>query len=163
MATLEYTLLSRAEINSITTPATGRKALVLDGTTIEVGNTGLRDVSGLFVADHVASGRILVQRIGNTVTWSLIGVNLAGSVSSVWSLLANPAGRFDSFRPAYTAAAALFESKTSSARLIINGSGSVDIHYGQAGLGYGGSISYVTNNPWPATLPGVADGQPVGI
>lgn len=159
MATPENTLITRAEVTSITTEATKRKALVLDGSTLELGNTGIRDLSGLFVTGNVASGRVLLQRIGNVVTWTLESLNLAGTVVSVWPVLANTGGRFDGFKPTYTAAAALMQSEAEFARLMVNGSGSVDIHYGAAGVNYTGIITYLSATPWPSTLPGVADGE----
>lgn len=163
MAEPLMTIVTRADITSITDATTGRKALVLDGSTIELGKTGMRDVSGLFVADHVTSGRVLVERVGNLVTWTLVGLNLKGPVTSVWSVLANTAGRFDGFKPVYTQAATIMQSDAELARLMINGSGSVDIHYGAAGVNYPGQITYTTTQPWPTVLPGVADGQPVGV
>jgi len=163
MAAPENTLITRAEVTSITDATTGRKALVLDGATLELVDTGIRDLSGLFTAGNVASGRVLVQRTGRTVTWTLVSLNLAGSVASVWSILANTAGRFDGFKPTYTAAATLMQSEAEYARIMVNGSGSVDIHYGAAGVNYVGTITYTTTAPWPTTLPGVADGQPVGV
>lgn len=163
MAATNMTLITRAEVTSVTTPTTRRKALVLDGDTIELGNTGLRDLSGLFTAGSVASGRVLVQRIGNTVTWTLVSLNLAGAVPSVHNILANTSGRFDGFKPSYTMASVLMQSSSILGRLMINGSGSVDIHYGTGGVAYPGEITYQTNAPWPTTLPGVADGEPVGV
>lgn len=162
MATPENTLISRAEVTSITAATTGRKALVLDGATLELGDTGIRDLSGMFDASTVASGRLLVQRIGNTVTWTLISLNLAAGVTSIWSLMtnANLAGMMPP--GSYSEAAVLMQSDTESARFIV-GNNNVAIHFGISAVNYVGTLTYLTNKAWPTTLPGVADGQPVGV
>lgn len=87
MAQASVTLITRAEVTSIADATTGRKALVLDETTIELGDTGPRDLSGIFIAGKVASGRLLVQRDGSVVTWSLASFNLASPVGSVHDLV----------------------------------------------------------------------------
>lgn len=160
MATPETTLITRAEITSITTPATGRKALVLDGATIELGDTGMRDLSGMFVAGKVASGRLLVQRVGNTVTWTLVPLKLAGPVGTVHDIVKS--STLTGFMPRYAAATTMLQSDAEQARLITISDG-LSIHYGLADVNYSASFTYITTNAWPTTLPGVADGQPVGI
>lgn len=161
MAEANMTMISRAEVNSIITPETGRKALVLDGTTIELGDTGLRDLSGLFVPGNVASGRLMVRRVGNMVTWLLNPITLAGEVATVWNLISDPLV-LRGFGSEYTQAVPLMQSESEHARLLASRN-AVEIHYGIAGVGYRGTLSYLTTETWPASLPGVADGQPVGV
>lgn len=160
MATPENTLISRAEVTSITDATTGRKAFVLDGSTIELGNTGLRDLSGMFTAGKVTSGRLLVQRINNTVTWTLVSLNFAGPVGDIHDFITSTT--LAGFMPTYQAATTLLQSNTEQARLITIANG-LSIHYGIAAVGYVSSFTYTTTNVWPTTLPGVADGQPVGV
>ena len=162
MAEANMTMISRAEVTSIITPATGRKALVLDGTTIELGDTGIRDLSGMFDAGKVASGRLTVQRVGNTVTWSVKSLNLAAGVTSIWSLITNTSlvGMLPS--GSYSENATLMQSDAESARFIV-GNNNAAIHYGISAVNYSGTLTYLTNRAWPTALPGVADGQPVGV
>lgn len=162
MATPDITLITRAEVTSIADATTGRKALVLDGATIELGDTGLRDLRPMFTPGRVASGRVLVQRVGSRVTWYLDSLNLAAGVTTIWNLI--PAGgNLARFAAPVTAGATLMQSKSEYARLVIGIGGSIDIHFGASGINYIGVISYDTKLGWPVALPGVADGQPVGV
>lgn len=163
MATPENTLITRAEVTSAATAATGRKTFTLDGSTFELGDTGLRDLSGTFAAGKVASGRVLVRRERNTVTWFFVGVTLAAGATTAETILANSDASLTPFAPPYTTNATVMSSATAQARLMANASGSIAVHYGAAGFAYSGSITYLTNKAWPTTLPGVADGQPVGV
>lgn len=160
MATPETTLISRAEVTSITTSATGRKALTLDGSTIELGDTGWRDLTGLYTAGKVTSGRVLVRRMGNVVTWNLQSLNLAGPVASTHDFINS--STLAGFMPEYLSAGVLMQSDSELARLVV-GTNTLSVHYGIEAVNYIGGLSYVTYKAWPTTLPGVADGQPVGI
>lgn len=162
MATPDMTLITRAEVTSITTAATGRKAFTLDGATIELGDTGLRDLSGMFVAGKVASGRALVRRAGNTVTWFFAGVNLAAGTTNNETII-NIDSNVAQFAPKYTAGSTVLAGGTEIARVVANASGSVSVLDGLPGYSYTGSLTYLTDKTWPATLPGVADGQPIGV
>lgn len=158
-------IITESYFKPITNAATGRVAFEVkgvDGTTktVENGDTGVRDLSGLFNAGKVTSGRVLVRRIGNVVTWTLVSLNLAGPVASVHDLIGNTG--LAGFMPDYLAAASLMQSEAEHARLI-TGTNSLSIHYGMAGVNYVGVLTYVTGKAWPTALPGVADGQPVSV
>lgn len=162
MAEANMTMISRAEVTSITTPATGRKALVLDGTTIELGDTGLRDLSGMFVAGKVSSGRLLVKRVGSTITWYFINVQIASNATHPWDILATSTP-ISWFAPEANSYWPVMSNGTDTGRISINGLGAVAIHYGEPSHTYTATVTYNTSRPWPTTLPGVADGQPVGV
>ena len=49
-----------------------------------------------------------------------------------------------------------------SVRLLVSGTG-VAIQYAKSGPVYVGSLTYTTSKPWPTTLPGVVNGQPVAV
>lgn len=162
MATPENTLITRAEVNSITNVDTGRKALVLDGTTIELGNTGLRDISGMFKAGAVSSGRITVRRVGSVVTWHFNAVQISASAVHPWDIL--PAS--DSllpFAPEKNIYEGSMATATDTGRILIDAAGGVSIHYGEPSHAYTGVVTFNTSRGWPSTLPGVVDEQPVRI
>lgn len=159
-------ILTESYFKPITDATTGRVAFEIQAgtgkTTVECGNTGLRDLSGMFVTGKVTSGRVLVQRIGNTVTWYLVNLNLASGVTTVHNVIPG-GGNLARMVPPYTATEALMQSEAEHARLVIGIGGSLDIHFGISGVNYTGVITYTTNMAWPAALPGVADGQPVAV
>lgn len=163
MATPENTLISRAEVTSITTPATNRKALVLDGATIELGDTGVRDLSGMFTAGKVSSGRVLVQRVGNVVTWQFINVMLPADAVHPWAIITNAAALAGVLPEAGTFTTPAITSTGASVRLVVESNGAVSIYYGKPATAYLGVMTYVTAKAWPTALPGVANGQPVGV
>lgn len=165
MATPENTLISRAEVTSIITPATGRRALVLDGATIELGDTGQRDLSGAFEAGAVTSGQVIVQRIGNVVEWTFNAVVLPAGVTSAWTIMKAAAGGYTAFLPEYGVQAATLIDGTSEylSRVIVPASGDVAFHYAEAVRPWTGIVTFVTSRAWPTSLPGVVRGQPVGV
>lgn len=160
MATPETTLITRAEVTSITTTATGRKALTLDGSTLELGDTGWRDLSGSLHAQ--VTGRILVRRQAGRVTWNFINVVIqSGGSATAQNLFGNTDALRDPFLPdtvAYVMAA-------STARFSILAAGSPRLDYATIGGGFSTTVSFPVRGTgaWPTTLPGVADGQPVGV
>lgn len=161
MATPDKTLITRAEVTSITKVETGRKALVLDGATIELGDTGLRDLSGLFIADKVLSGRVLVKRVASTVTWYFISVQIASNATHPWDIISTSTA-LAQIAPEANIYQPVMSNATDTGRILISGLGAVSVHYGEPSQTYTASVTYNTSRPWPTTLPGVADGQPVG-
>ena len=161
MAEANMTVITRADVTSITTPATGRKALVLDGTTIELGDTGLRDLSGMFVAGSIESGRILVQRVGNVVTWTLSSVKVPTGVTTIWKVLESTA--FSGLLPPVLAFAPMMGTSTNTSRVVLTQSGKLELHYSINATTYTGVLTFQSYQAWPSALPGVANGQPVGV
>jgi hypothetical protein len=163
MADANKTLITRAEVTSIITPASKRRALVIDGVTIELGDTGPRDLSGMIT--NVVSGRLLVQRVGQATTYSVVNIQTPESMAGqAVTILPGSALNMSPFRPFYTVNAAhLAGSNGQMARLVVAASGAVQIHYAQPGVSYSGALTFVNSAGWPATLPGVEDGQPVVI
>jgi hypothetical protein len=164
MATPENTLISRAEITSAATTATGRKALVLDGSTIELGDTGWRDLSGSL--DTLVSGRVLVRRQAGRVTWNFINIMLAsGASATAQNLFSSTDALRDPFLPDYVAYAPVKVNATVEGRLSVLVSGSPRLDYATIGAAYSGTVSFPVrgSGAWPTALPGVADGQPVGV
>ncbi|MDA4893040.1 hypothetical protein PFZ55_39880 [Streptomyces sp. MS2A] len=167
MADANKTLITRAEFTSIITPASGRRALVMDGATIELGDTGARDLTGVLVPGAITAGRLLVHRIGSWVTWYVIGIQLpAAAEGTAWTLLPSTVEGIAGFRPLYTEQeAVLVSSANDVARLTVANNGSFIIQLAKTGPGrvYSGQIAHVCVAGWPSVLPGVADGQPVGV
>lgn len=166
MATPENTLITRAEVTSIISAASGRKALVLDGATIELGDTGWRDLSGSLNA-LVTSGRVLVRRQAGSVTWNFINIVLAsGASTSAQDIFNTTADTLrDAFLPDYVAYESSKLNAAVTGRFAVLISGSPRLDYGTTGAAYNGIVSFPVrgSGAWPGTLPGVADGQPVGV
>jgi len=164
MATPETTLITRAEITSITGATSGRKALVLDGSTLELGDTGWRDLSGSL--DPLVTGRVLVRRQAGRVTWNFINIVLAsGASTSAQNIFTGTDALRDPFLPDYVAYSPVKVNATVEGRLSVLVAGSPRLDYATVGAAYSGLVSYPVrgSGAWPATLPGVADGQPVGV
>lgn len=161
---LEDQLWDRSHLAYDEVPATGRKTLTVNGgTAIELGDTGLRDLSGMFAAGKVASGRVLVRRQGNLVTWYFVDLKLATGATSAETILTNGDGSLTPFGADYQTHSTAMINASTFARLMVTGTSSIAVHYGVAGVGYSCTITYLTSKPWPTTLPGVANGQPVGV
>ena len=155
MAEANKTLINRAEVTSIVTPATKRFALVMDGQTVELGNTGWRDISGLLqnVVGPITAGMLLVIRAGNTVTYK---ISCTPSING--NALMMTAGIGAAFAPDAT----LFDQGRGGAPGVSTG-GSIYINPAVAGQGVAGLITFVTDNAWPTLLPGVPLGDPVVV
>lgn len=163
MADANKTLITRAEVTSIITPASKRRALVIDGVTIELGDTGPRDVSGGLI--NTVSGRLLVQRTAQLVTFSWVKVkipeNLAGEGVTI---LPSTHPNMSPFRPFYAASVPhLAGSNGQMGRLVVSSSGSVQIQFAQPDVEYSGVVTFTNSAGWPSALPGVEDGQPVVV
>lgn len=160
MADANKTLITRAEITSITTPATNRKALVLDGATFDIGDTGMRDVSGLVVTNTVASGKLLVRRFGNVVQIIFNDLKVTAAVNGtnvkIYDL---PSG----FRAPYAAAEAYNTGATAPQGRVSSAGAGVYVQFANSTFTYALVITYITSDPWPSSLPGVADGTPIGV
>jgi hypothetical protein len=157
---------SEDDFKFIETTATGRRALQLpSGTTLELGDTGIRDMSGNFIAGTVASGRLLVRRNGQLVTWIFDQLKVAASQnnlnSRIMDLLAVPG--LSAFRPPYTESEAYNSGKTATQGRIAIAANGVYVQFADPTLTYTLMVSYITNDAWPSALPGVADGQPIGV
>lgn len=161
-------IVTESYFKPIINATTGRVAFQVKGEdgatkTVEVGDSGIRDLSGLFITGTVASGRILAQRIGNTVTWYFINVTLQAGALPTGKIMEGP-GTFSEFLPAFAShtAPAITNGAGESVRLLVSGTG-ITIQYAKAGPAYVGTVTYVTTKAWPTTLPGVANGQPVAV
>jgi hypothetical protein len=163
MATPGNTLITRADVTSIIDATTGRKALVLDGVTLELGDTGIRDLSGMFTAGQVSAGRVLVQRTGNVVTWQFINVTLPSNAVHPWAIISNATALAGVLPEVGTFTTPAITVTGASVRLVVESNGVVSIYYGKPATAYLGVLTYVTTKAWPTTLPGVANGQPIGV
>jgi hypothetical protein len=164
MATPGNTLITRADVTSVIDAVSGRKALVLDGQTLELGDTGWRDLSGSL--NTLVTGRILVRRQANRVTWRFIAVVLAAGATTAQNLFNATADVLrDPFLPDSAEYAAVQSNATMTGRFSILTAGSPRLDYATVGAGYSGSVSFPVRGTgaWPSTLPGVADGQPVTV
>ena len=164
MAALNMTLITRAELNSVLVPETGRKALVLDGQVLEFGDTGLRDLTGLLKPSATLGGKVLVKRVGHVITWYVSALQVSASTTSNWPLIEAAGGHvLNLFAPDQNIYTTVMTSATDTGRLYLNGLGGLDLHHGEPNASYTAVISFATSRPWPTVLPGVANGQPVGI
>lgn len=169
MASSELTLLTRSDITSAETPATGRKLFTLDGDTFELGSTGLRDLSGLLVMTWIDAGRLLACRTGERTQLHIVDLILkAGAPPSV-TILQNDRTNTGTFKPAYpvTGRAVAAEGNMSgvtgpSADVTVNAAFGVVVHGATPGQKYQASLSWESFTGWASALPGVADGQPIG-
>lgn len=156
MADANKTLITRADITSIIASGTGRVALVIDGATVELGNSGLRELP---LGAGATSGRIYMQRIGNEVEVQLDAVVFgSGSIGSVTGRAAPRVAKFMPIRAT---------TGTEVARLgVAVTSGTISLLNGVAGQTYSGVLKYQTDAAWWDTsvpLPGVAYGQPLVV
>lgn len=161
---LEDQLWDRSRLAYAEVPATGRKTLTVNsGTAIELGDTGLRDLSGMYQAGAVSSGRVLVHRVGNVVTWIFENVLLASPATHPWTIFASSSALSGFVHDVSAQSTTAMAGTSGQARILVNPSGSVQFHYGQSTIAYVATITFVTTKPWPTALPGVANGQPVGV
>jgi hypothetical protein len=126
---------------------------------IVYGNTGARDISTLMNANwtlvNTPNGIATVQRINNTVTLIL---NRLTRTSSGITVLTLPAG----FRPVSDArgACGTVAATPIMHSFVLWASGGLDF---EASVPAGGGVNlthtYMTNDPWPTTLPGSAIGS----
>jgi len=166
MADANKTLITRAEFSSIITPATGRRALLIDGETTELGDTGPRDLSGLFITSAVASGQVVVQRRGNVVEWQLINVVLPAGATASWPILSNTdlGGILAPFMGSSGSRLSTgIVNGGDTARVRVSNGGNVELHYAETGVAWNFTLTLLTDRAWPTTLPGVALGSPVGV
>lgn len=153
MAELNRTLITRAEMNSVINATTGRAAFVLDGTTIELGFTGVMDVTSLAVG--LTSGAIELWRAGDRAVLNFVNAVPTASASS-WNVLAGlPIG----FRSASVVGGegGTVNAGTASAvrRTNWTKSGNVSIYGVVAGEVINGKIE-ITALGWPTALIGAS-------
>lgn len=173
MADADKTLITRAEITSVTSPATGRKILTLDNDTFEIGTTGVRDLSALMNMTNLDSGRLLLSRTGDRVQLWLVDIKVKAGAPSSFVLMTQDRTATSSFFPPYVATGrAIASSGTGtttdgpSSDVYVNTHLGVALHGATAGLTYQAAIDWVTLRGWPsvaAGLPGVEDGAPIGV
>lgn len=80
MAEKNMTMVTRAQVDWITTAATGRKAFVLDGMTIELGFTGVMDVTSLALG--LESGKIELWRSADKAVLNFVNAKPAAAAGS---------------------------------------------------------------------------------
>ncbi|MDR6691482.1 hypothetical protein J2X55_002405 [Microbacterium sp. 1154] len=110
------------------------------------GDTGRRDITSLFGAS-VTAGRVLISRYGRHVTVTLDNVTVPSGAPTVAGLI--PVG----FR---TTSAAVYPVGYSPNTATVWGNGDINL---PTGSGRYGSFTYLTEQAWPTSLPGTADGS----
>ena len=154
MADANKTLITRAEVTSIITPASGRFALVMDGQTIELGDTGLRDLSGQMQnVAAPAAGMLVAGRQGRTV---IVKVSATPSTSGNITITATGIGT--TLAPKTT----LWQAGRGGP-IGISTNGHIYINPAVAGTKVDATLTFITDAAWPTTLPGVKLGDPVVI
>lgn len=170
MATPAQTLVTRAEFSSTPVGLNMRKAVTFDGDVLEIGDTGLRDMSGSLNMTHLESGRLLLSREGRSVSLWLVDIILKATAPSSVTLLNQARPNTGSFFPPYAATGRAVAAVGSGsavngpgADVFINPSLGVVLHGAATGVSYKASLGWKTSAAWPASLPGVADGTPIGV
>ena len=173
MATLDMTLVTRDKLNWLTTILNKRKLLTVDGDNYEIGKTGQRDMSGLMLMTNLDSGRLLLERDGNRAALHGVDVVVKAGSPSVVTMMQNARTGTAPMYPSYPATgraiATIGNGTTSlgaSADVYVNTQLGVVLHGATPGLTYQFSVSWSTTANWwsePAALPGVADGDPIGV
>lgn len=171
MADANKTLITRAEITSAEVAASNRKTLTLDGVTIDVGDTGVRDLSALInIATNLDSGRLLLARNGRRVQLWLVNVVVKAGAASPTIVMTNSRSNTSGFYPPYVATGRAVAasgngtaSAGASADVYVNTSLGVVLHGATPGVAYQASLCWDTLAGWPNVLPGVADGSPIGV
>lgn len=177
MAAPELTAWDKRSLSFIQSTTTRRTALVLADAagvvtgTHEIGSTGRRDVSGLATMTWLDSGRFVLMRTGQRVDW--FGINLlvkAGAPSS-FTVFTNDRTNTGFFEPndyAVTARAIAASGNGTSVTgpgcdVFINKDLGTTLHGATAGQTYQFHASWSVTTGWPTGLPGVADGDPIGV
>ena len=142
MAEDNLRVITRAQMTSIGATATGRKALVLEGMTIELGYTGIMDVTS--VAVGLASGSIELWRESGRAVLNFINAVPTASASN-WTVFTGlPVG----FRSASVVGGegGVVNAGTSSATRRTNWtkSGNVSIYAVVAGEAINGTIDILS-------------------
>ncbi|MEX0158225.1 MULTISPECIES: hypothetical protein [unclassified Microbacterium] len=163
MADANKTLVTRADFTSNVNAAAGRAQLLFDGQASDVASfTGVRDITGLITPGRIASGRLLMLRDGSDVDWIFANVVLPPEAEGQsWQLFSRP--ELAPFRPFYTTTHTYRTNLGDVVRLAVNSSVALFVQYAKSGTAINTVLSSRTRAGWPATLPGVADGQPVVV
>lgn len=156
MADANLTIITRAQLTSINTPATNRFAIVLDGQTMELGSTGWRDVSGsLQNVGTITTGMLVVMRTGNVVT---IKVSATPTVAGNVQITVSGQSLGASFSPD-----TILWADGRGGTIGVSTSGVVYINPATVGTKVDATLTFTVDNSWPSALPGVALGQPVVV
>lgn len=159
MATPENTLWDKAAL-ALTADVQNRYTLTSQGKTIELGDTGVRDLSGLL--QNVSGGKVSMQRVGNLVCFVLDNVipTVAGTVTilSVASV------------PAMTSAApqgrTVWGAAHPDSRIGVSAAGNLVISPATIGQAVSGTLTFATSAAFfnaSRPLPGVVWGEPTGV
>lgn len=158
MADANKTLITRAEMTSLITPATGRVRLTLDGQNVDLGSTGWRDVSASLDPTKVGTitaGMLVVIRTANVVT---VAMSLTPSASGNVQVTASGSSLGSAFAPDKVL---WFDGRGGSVG--ISTAGVLYVNPATAGVKVDASMTFVCDNTWPTALPGVELGQPVVV
>jgi len=170
MATPENTLLTRADFTTTAIAATKRKTLTADATAVEIGDTGVRDLSGLLNMTYLDSARLLLIRDGDDTQLHLVDIKVKAGAPAVIIIMTNDRTGTVGFKPPYVATGRAIAatgngtaSLGASADVYVNTALGVVMHGATPGLTYQASVRWLTYQAWPNVLPGVADGDPIGV
>lgn len=111
--------------------------------------TGPRNVNSLINNEMHDSGNCFIERHNNIVVMYFSNLNLVGSGST--SLMTIPFGFKPNINPVQSFVS---DKRTRSGYLDIYGSGSVWMDRFGDGINHVATVSWVTDDDWPSTLPG---------
>lgn len=158
MPTPENTLWDKAGL-AVTNGPEGRFAITVAGSTLELGDSGLRDLTGLL--QNTTSGTLKAHRANGTTT--IVANALVKSATSVGNtnIIAGngPMGAFGGATTFWT------ERDVNGSRLGISAAGAVYLDSTSPAFPYYATLTFPSVRGWWTALnprPGVPDGQPVG-
>lgn len=141
--------LPASPIAAVTDEATGKITLSVGGKTINVGETGLRDISGTFATR--TEGTISIQREGDLVTFSANVLKLSNSgtftLPGAIPLGFRPDSVFNGF------AVQLTGTDGWRVGIAVNGNFSLYAYTAEAWVRF--TFIWTTADAWPTALPGV--------
>lgn len=158
-------LWTEDDFTLIENETTRRRAMVWpSGYIEECGSTGERDITADLVSGTVASGRLLIRRIRNTVALRFDNLVLASGdgTTNITIRNASSTGPILAFRPGYFEWKSLKVSPGGHAvRINVSPQMTIQVQFGLAGATMHGTLMWLTEAGWPSSLPGVADGEPI--
>ncbi len=156
MATPENTLWDKAAL-AVTNGPEGRFAVTVGGVTLELGDSGLRDLTGLL--QNTTAGTLKAHRANGTTTITAAG--LIKTASGNTNILPGT-----NVMAAFAGSAVFWTPRdVNGSRLGISTAGTIYLDSTTPEFPYYGTLTFPSTRGWWTALnprPGVADGTPVG-
>ena len=122
------------------------------GWRVEYGNTGVRNITSLIEGDR-GSGTARIQRIGNTVMLSFNNIPTPGDGTFMSIPNFIPAGFRSAFAWQYLGVGKA-ASVDAAGPVRVGTNGDLYIYRASSETRINGTVTYISDTPWPTTLPG---------